>query len=63
MARLWDIQTGREICSPIPFDDATWAVVDPEGHFDTANGGDVEGLHGVVGLEAISLSRIKERYY
>ncbi len=62
-AKLWDVKTGREICSLISFDDATWAVVDPEGRFDAANGGDVEGIHWVAGLEAIALSQLKARYY
>jgi WD40 repeat protein len=61
--RFWDAQTGREICSLISFSDGTWAVVDPEGRFDASNSGDVEGLHWVVGLEAIALSQLKERYY
>jgi hypothetical protein len=60
---LWDTTTGRELCSLLSFDDGTWAVVDPAGRFDAANGGDVEGLHWVVGDEAIALSQLKERYY
>jgi WD40 repeat protein len=62
-AKLWNIQTGLEICSLISFDDGTWAVVDPEGRFDAANGGDIEGLHWVVGFETIALGQLKERYY
>src|SRR5205807_5073429 len=45
------------------FQDGSWAVVDPEGRFDAANGGDVEGLHWVVGTEPITLDQLKERYY
>ena len=61
--RVWDAQTGRELCRLISFRDGTWAVVDPEGRFDAANGGDVEGLHWVVGNEPIALKQLKERYY
>ncbi len=61
--RLWDKETGRELCSLISFDDGTWAVVDSEGRFDASNGGNVEGLHWVAGLEPIALSQLKERYY
>ena len=61
--RIWETQTGRELCRLISFTDGTWAVVDSEGRFDAANGGDVEGLHWVVGNEPIALKQLKERYY
>ncbi len=61
--RIWDAESGEEICQLISFRDGTWAVVDPEGRFDASNGGDVEGLHWVVGNEPIELSQLKERYY
>ena len=60
---LWDTATGKERCSLVGFYDGDWAVVDPEGRFDASNGGDVEGLHWVVGNEAIALRQLKERYY
>jgi WD40 repeat protein len=62
-AKLWDLASGRELCSLISFDDSTWAVVDPEGRFDASNGGEIEWLHWVVGLEPIALSQLKDRYY
>ena len=62
-ARLWDSATGEELVSLISFGDGTWAVVDREGRFDASNGGDVDGLHWVVGTETIALSQLKERYY
>jgi hypothetical protein len=37
--------------------------VDPQGRFDASNGGDVQGLHWVVGNEPIALDQLKERYY
>ena len=61
--RIWEAETGRELCRLISFADGTWTVVDPEGRFDAANGGDVEGLHWVVGNEPIALKQLKERYY
>jgi len=61
--RLWDATTGKELGSLISFRDGTWAVVDSEGRFDASNGGDVEGLHWVVGNEPIALFQLKERYY
>ncbi len=62
-ARLWEASTGIELARLVIFRDGSWAAVDPQGRFDAANGGDVEGLHWVVGLEAIALSQLKERYY
>jgi WD40 repeat protein/uncharacterized caspase-like protein len=61
--RVWSTVTGQELCSLIAFDDGTWAVTDPEGRFDASSGGDVEGLHWVVGDEPIALSQLKDRYY
>ncbi len=51
--RIWDLQTGVELCRLISFDDGNWAVVDADGRYDASNGGDVEGLHWVVGNEPI----------
>ncbi|MEN8689053.1 MAG: caspase family protein, partial [Desulfobacterales bacterium] len=61
--RLWEVATGRELCRLISFRDGSWAVVDKEGRFDASNGGDVRGLHWVVGNETIELHQLKERYY
>ncbi|HZW31980.1 MAG TPA: caspase family protein [Isosphaeraceae bacterium] len=60
---LWDLEAGRELCRLLSFDDGTWAVVDPEGRYDAAHGGDVPDLHWVVGDEPIELVQLKERYY
>ena len=61
--RLLDTKTGKELCKIINFQDNDWAVVDQSGRFDAANGGNVEGLHWVVGRNQIALSQLKERYY
>ncbi|HEY5316105.1 MAG TPA: caspase family protein, partial [Pirellulales bacterium] len=60
---LWDAASGVELCSLVSFADGDWAVVDPQGRFDAANGGNVEGLHWVIGNEPIDLFQLKERYY
>jgi WD40 repeat protein len=62
-ARLWDAATGKQLCMLISFRDRSWAVVDPAGRFDASNGGDIEGLHWVIGDETVSLDQLKERYY
>jgi WD40 repeat protein len=61
--RIWDTESGKELARLLSFDDGTWAVVDSFGRFDASNGGDIGGLHWVVGLEPIKLSQLKERYY
>ncbi|MGA2569368.1 MAG: caspase family protein [Terracidiphilus sp.] len=35
--RIWDADTARELCSLVSFNDGNWAVVDPEGRFDSSN--------------------------
>jgi WD40 repeat protein len=62
-ARLWDTSTGEELCKLVSFRDGGWAVVDRDGRFDASNGGDVDGLHWVIGTEAVALNQLKERYY
>jgi WD40 repeat protein len=62
-ARLWQTATGRELCRLVSFDDGSWAVIDAEGRFDASNGGDVQGLHWVVGYETIDLAQLKDRYF
>lgn len=61
--RLWDVAYGKELCRLVSFHDGSWAVVDSVGRFDASGGGDVEGLHWVVGNEPIALKQLKERYY
>ena len=61
-ARLWKLATGEELCQLVSFREG-WAVVDSDGRYDASNGGNVEGLHWVIGNEPISLDQLKERYY
>jgi WD40 repeat protein len=35
--RLWDANTGKELATLISFEKGGWAVVDPEGRFDTSD--------------------------
>lgn len=63
VARIWDAESGKELCSLVSFKDGTWAVVDPVGRYDASNGGDVDGLHWVVGNEPIALKLLTNRYY
>ncbi len=62
-AKVWDEETGRELCMIVGFPDGTVAAVDPEGRYDASNGGDIPGLHWVVGDTPFALSQFKQRYY
>ena len=62
-ARIYDTQSGAEVALLVSFIDGTWAVISPDGRFDASNGGAVDGLHWVVGLETIDLDQLKERYF
>ncbi len=61
--RLWDVASGRELCVRVVFRDGTWAVFDRDGRYDASNGGDVEGLHWVIGFETVDLAQLKKRAY
>jgi WD40 repeat protein len=61
--RVWNAETGKQLCHAISFLDGSWAVLDAEGRFDASNGGSVAGLHWVYREEPISLDQLKERYY
>ena len=61
--RIWNLATGKEKCRLISFHNSSWAVIDSEGRFDSSNGGNIEGLHWVVGNESISVNQLKNRYY
>lgn len=61
--RIWDTLTGEERCALISFLDGGWAVVDPDGRYDSSELGDAEGLHWVVGDQPIPVRQFKERFY
>jgi WD40 repeat protein len=45
--KLWDATTGKELATLYCLRDGTWAVVDPEYHFDTGNIDGTVALHWV----------------
>jgi len=61
--RFWDVSSGREEVALYSLGASGWAVLDPEGRYDASHGGEVEGLHWVVGNELIGLRQLKGRYY
>ena len=64
--RLLDVKTGKELASIFCFRDGAWAVIDPEGRFDTDK---IEGnvaLHWVLDsgpMRPLPLAVFKDAYY
>lgn len=63
VAQLVRTSTGTVLARLLSFADGSWAVLDSKGRYDASNGGEINGLHWVVGNETIDLSQLKERYY
>ncbi len=61
--RLWDPSTGEELLQMYGFAASDWAVLDPDGRFDASGGGEIDGLHWVLGDEPIQLRQLKDRFY
>jgi hypothetical protein len=64
--RLWNTETGDELARLVSFTEGTWAVVDPQGHFDTNNLEEIRGLHWIMSddpLRAMPLELFMRDYY
>lgn len=65
-ARLWNVASGKELLALIGFKDGGWAVVDPDGRFDTS---DLDGgapLHWIIEddpMHALPLEIFMRDYY
>ena len=68
-ARIYSASMGEELCSLVSFRDGSWAVVDPEGRFDTSDPNYIDGLHWVYTdpdkhiLEVIELNQFSKYYF
>ena len=60
---IWNMETGEKQIECYGFDDGTWAVVTPDGRYDSSNNGDCPHLRWTVGMESYSVTKFKERYY
>jgi uncharacterized caspase-like protein len=60
--KLWDTNSGQCLATLIAIDSADWVVTTPSGLFD-ASPSAMNLMHFVVGIEAIELEQLKERYY
>lgn len=63
--RFWDVAAspGREQAALFCFLDEGWAVVTPDGHYDSSNSGDSPDLHWVEGTKPFPLRRHRDHYY
>ncbi|MHB9132695.1 MAG: WD40 repeat domain-containing protein [Armatimonadota bacterium] len=64
--RLWDARSGRELAALYAFTNGDWAVVTPEGQFDTNTLDHVPGLHWVMPdalLTPVPLEIFMRQYY
>ena len=46
--RLWEVASGREVARLVSFTNGSWAVVTPDGRFDTNNLEEIKGLHWIM---------------
>jgi WD40 repeat protein len=63
VVRLHDAEDGRELCRLHVLSSGDWAVTDLAGRYDGPNGGDVTGLHWVMGDGTTDLSRFRRRFH
>jgi len=67
--RLWDVSSRKELCSLISYTDGSWAVVDPEGRYDSSDSGHNPNLYWVYEdpskgvLETIDIEQFSSQFY
>lgn len=60
--RLWDVDTGRFLASMTVFDDGSWYVLSPDGHYDSSDNGESDHLRWTVGMESHPVAYFKARF-
>jgi hypothetical protein len=60
---VFDVATGARVATLSWMTDDSWAVLDDQARFDGPNGGQVAGLHWVVGTDVVGLAQLRERYF
>jgi len=62
--RLWDTASGKQLATLLSFDNRGWAVVDPEGRYDSDDPDNTPGLAWVTeSNRVIELKQLKDNYY
>ncbi|MBL7826925.1 MAG: caspase family protein, partial [Saprospiraceae bacterium] len=61
-ARIWSVETSKEVAKIVFFGESDWAITTPEGLFD-ATPGAMRAMYFVVENEPLELDQLKERYY
>ena len=60
--RFWDVDTGRFLGSMTVFDDGSWYVLSPDGHYDSSDNGESDHLRWTVGMESHPVAYLKARF-
>ena len=66
ITRLWDTQTGRELCRLVSFIDGSWVVLNNDGRFDTNNLESLKGIHWIMAddpLRPLPLEIFMQAYF
>ncbi len=67
--RLWDATTGKEQCALVVYDNNSWSVIDPEGRYDSSDGGRNPNLYWIYEnperaiTETVDLEQFASAYY
>lgn len=66
---IWDIDRKSKFCDLLAYDDGSWAVVDPEGRYDSSDGGQNPNLYWVYEdpakhiLDTIGVDQVGSYFY
>jgi DNA polymerase len=61
--RYWERETGKELARSYIFDDNSWAIIAPDGSYDSSDNGASKHLRWTAGLISYPVTRFKSRYY
>jgi WD40 repeat protein len=61
--RLWDTGSGAELARCYGFTDGSWAIISPDGRYDSSEHGECPHLRWTVGLNSYPVTKFKYRYY
>lgn len=62
--KFWRVGSDlKELGTFVSMENGDWAFSDPQGRYDASNGGDIAGIHWVVGTTPLELKQLKQRFY
>jgi WD40 repeat protein len=60
---IWDVDTNCLLASMTTFDDGSWFVLTPDGHYDSSDNGENDHLRWTVGMESYPVTYFKARFH